>query len=374
MKRKGDLAVLFLFILIFSCSTFIFYRSVSPPHFLLATPFSRLQTEDFSLYMQGEFQRLFHLLLEQPGALYGWMEDSLKGPVHWVMAEIPRFYPGRSPEKEDLPALSFQGIEAIYYQKEESDSFSREVSTLKEVPPSPQIDVVVPSVDREELPLLHPLSPEKGWELESNPPAILIYHSHTAETFQDDPSDIGTGHVAPGEQGLITAVGKEMATTLFEDFGIPVHHEKRVHDYHYSLSYHQSRKTLTDLYSHLEWAMVLDIHRDALGINNPQEIRTSINGESVARVMIVVASDELGLSHPQWRKNLQFANRLKERMEEMYPGLLRRIDVRNNRLFNQDLHPNSLLLEIGDYANTSTEAIRTARLLAPVLSSLLKEP
>lgn len=74
--------------------------------------------------------------------------------------------------------------------------------------------------------------------------------------------------------------------------------------------------------------------------------------------------------HQNWKKNLEFAQKMSGKIEEMYPGLLKRLEIRDTT-YNQDLHPRALLLEIGDYNNTTTEAINSVRLLADVISSLL---
>ena len=76
--------------------------------------------------------------------------------------------------------------------------------------------------------------------------------------------------------------------------------------------------------------------------------------------------------HTQWQQNLTYAKRIAEKMKEMYPGLLQRIEMRDTT-YNQDLHPRSLLVEIGDYHNTTHEAVRSARLLADVIASVVLE-
>jgi len=98
-----------------------------------------------------------------------------------------------------------------------------------------------------------------------------------------------------------------------------------------------------------------------------------VDYEKVAKIMIVVTNNQYGLPHPNWEQNVQFAKRLAQKMNSMYPGLLRDVKLINNRRYNQHVHRHALLLEVGDAQNTIDEAKRSARLLADVLASLIKE-
>lgn len=357
MKRY-DLLFLFLFLIIFSCSTLILVGSVHDSPFFMATSLKVLETGISSIDIGEALETLAYDVERKRVEMFDHIKNIEWDPLLWLR--------GRGTLKDErergeaLPLVDLQGLEEIYVKKSDSIS-SHGVEREGEGLPKTQERPILPQEDPKER--IETLSPE-----------ILIIHSHTAETYKDDPLDIGTGHVSPGERGLITEVGRELASTLEQVYGVNVYHEQRVHDQRYSLSYLKSRETLKGfLQKNPETGMVLDIHRDAMGISAPNEITKTFYGEKVARLLIIVGSDELGLSHPTWRQNLQFAHLLGERIELMYPGLLRRIEVRDNRLFNQDLHPKSILLEVGDYRNTTEEALRTASLLASVLHSLLED-
>jgi len=209
-------------------------------------------------------------------------------------------------------------------------------------------------------------------------PTIFIYHTHTSETFIDDPrTQDNNGHVLPGEIGNVGQLGNELAKQLSDKYNFHIIHSTRVHDKVYSRSYYNSRKTVKEIiqkYSDIN--MIFDIHRD--GIKNASEelISTIINGKKTARVMIVVTNGKYDFAHlnlkehhQEWQKNLNFAHKLADRMKSMYPGLLQRIEIRDTT-YNQDLHPRALLLEIGDYNNSTYEAVNAARLMAKVIASL----
>ncbi len=210
-------------------------------------------------------------------------------------------------------------------------------------------------------------------------PVIAIYHTHTSETYIDDPREQdNNGHVLPGNIGNIARAGAELAKVLAEKYHFKVIHTTKIHDKDYTRAYYNSRQTVKELikeYPDLD--MLLDVHRDGVAVQGKEAYTTVLNGQKMARVMIVVtngtfkfANLDLQDYHQQWQKNLNFARQLGARLEEMYPGLLKEIEIRDTT-YNQDLHPGALLLEIGDYKNTTDEAIRSARLVADVIASLL---
>lgn len=355
MKRSGDFFILFLFLLIFSCSSLILFRSVQHSSLQMATPLKIFETRFPSSNLEVALRSFLIQMKEKGEILYRSAVERREGSaLPWLLRK------DRASEKKEeeayLPAVNFRGLEMIYL-KRNSIGTTIEATDKKEEPYRPEVREMYPQLEREKRDHASPL--------------LLILHSHTAETYWDDPRDIGTGHVAPGDKGFIAEVGRELAETLSLTYGLHAHHVGRAHDSQYSLSYRESRKTVEAfLKEHPKTGIILDIHRDALGISAPEEITTTIKGQQAARVLIIVASDELGLYHPTWRNNLQFATLLGERMGKIYPGLLRRIEVRENRLFNQDLHPRSILLEVGDYRSSTEEALFTAELLADVLYSL----
>ncbi len=205
-------------------------------------------------------------------------------------------------------------------------------------------------------------------------PGLVLIHSHTAETYIDDPDDIGTGHVAPGEGGRITDVGEKIARILQDEYGESVLHDTTAHDREYSRSYLESRKTLQSiLEQYPQPGIIIDLHRDALSVSSLQLTRTRIEDQKAARVLLIVSGDQLGLNHSEWRRNLAFAQYLGQRIEAEYPGLLRGVEVREGRIYNQDLHPRSIIMEIGDYRSHTREALVTARIIASVLASVLED-
>jgi len=213
-------------------------------------------------------------------------------------------------------------------------------------------------------------------------PVVFIYHTHTSESYIDDPrQQDNNGHVRPGNIGNVGKVGIELARTLYQKHNVKVIHTTRVHDEEYCRSYFNSRQTLKEtLINNPDIDLVLDIHRDSGWAREGKRDFVIINGKRAARIMILVTTKNLRFNGPDsetghnWRLNFDFASKLSEKMETIYPGLLFRIEERDTTYnnYNQDLHSGSLLLEIGDYRNTTEEALYSARLLADVIAELLQ--
>ncbi|MCG0274772.1 MAG: stage II sporulation protein P [Thermosediminibacteraceae bacterium] len=230
-----------------------------------------------------------------------------------------------------------------------------------------------------------PAPPEEGdIEIEgitpiSGKPLVLIYHTHTTESYR--PSQ--TNNYQPRDQAFhtndlrftVVRVGEVLALEL-NKLGIPVLHNKTVHDVPtYMYSYSNSLKTLEKvLKEHPSIQVVLDIHRDA-PVPDPQKARemttVMIENKYYSRIMFVVGTDKT-FPHPHWKENYKFALLLQNKLEELYPGITREIDIRKER-FNQHVSKKALLVEIGSHGNTLEESMESARAFARALAEVLKE-
>lgn len=223
------------------------------------------------------------------------------------------------------------------------------------------------TVDKQAL-LDAPLS----WKTPAEGPQVLIIHSHTSESYT--PSE-GYEYEASGDYRTldsarnVVAVGDVLAKTL-EDAGIGVIHDTTCHDYpSYNSSYANSRQTIEQqLAAHPAIVMVIDIHRDAA-----EEVfreTAEVEGKTAAKLMLVIGTDEGGLSHPFWRENLSCGLKLQALANRRYPGLFKSLALRASR-FNQDETPASLIVEVGSTGNTLPEALTAAEYLGNVIAELL---
>ncbi len=196
---------------------------------------------------------------------------------------------------------------------------------------------------------------------------VGIYHTHTSEAYT--PS-YGLDHAPGGQSGDIVEVGEALVQELAEH-GISAIQSKTIHDYpSFIKAYGPSEITAKKmLEKDPSIQMLFDIHRDA---GKKEDYSTTVNGQAVAKITIIVATGQPGYEEPHWHENDAFAKLLVAKLNQHYPGLCRGIDYEEWR-YNQQLHPHALLLEIGCQENTKEEAIRSAKLLGDVCVELLEK-
>lgn len=207
-------------------------------------------------------------------------------------------------------------------------------------------------------------------------PTILILHTHATESYTPEP---GWEYEASGEYRTldlsrsVVAVGKRLAETL-RSYGLEVIHDATVNDYpSYNDSYANALERIEAWkaqYPSLQ--MIIDVHRDAVADESgaAYPLSATVDGESLAQLMLVVGTDQGGLSHPNWRENLANALKLQSVLEGAYPGLCRNLNLRTER-FNQHATPGSILVEFGSNGNTLAQALRSAELLGDGIASMI---
>ena len=203
-------------------------------------------------------------------------------------------------------------------------------------------------------------------------PKVLIVHTHTSEAYTPEPgweyesSDpLRTGDAEHSVVRLGTRVAE-----LLNAHGIETLHDTALNDYpSYNGAYERMRQTIEGyLTQYPSIEMVLDLHRDAANdpAGMPVAFTAEVDGARCAQLMLVVGTDEGGLTHPDWKENLANALKLQALLNRIAPGLCRDIDLRTER-FNQHETPGSLLVEFGCTGNTLAEALRSADYLAQAL-------
>lgn len=211
------------------------------------------------------------------------------------------------------------------------------------------------------------LAAEVPFRLPAEGPQILIIHTHSTEAYTPDGSDTYTptdsnSRTLDQEQNVIR-VGDEMER-VFSEMGLRVLHDKGIYDYpKYSGSYSRSGPVVQEyLNKYPSLRLVLDIHRDALVGTDGTVYKavTRVDGERTAQVMLVLGSGE---GHPDWTQNLALAVRIQKSLDTLYPTLARPMTLRST-VYNQNLSPGSLLVEVGSHGNTLQEALAGARCFA----------
>ncbi|SDD38649.1 stage II sporulation protein P [Sporomusa acidovorans] len=186
---------------------------------------------------------------------------------------------------------------------------------------------------------------------------VAIYHTHSDESYV--PTD---GQESILGAGGIYKVGDAFTSSL-EKHGITVIHSQAKHDPHDDMAYERSRRTAMDLIKKEQPDAIFDIHRDAVP---PEVYKTNIDGQDVSKVQLVVG--KYGATGKQIE---DYALQIKAAADKQHPGLIKGIFFAKGGDYNQDLHPRSILLEVGAHTNDRESAERGIALFSDVVPTIL---
>ncbi|KGA97864.1 stage II sporulation protein P [Alkalihalobacillus alcalophilus ATCC 27647 = CGMCC 1.3604] len=202
-------------------------------------------------------------------------------------------------------------------------------------------------------------------------PVVLIYHSHSWESFlphlpgvddlnratSNDVNIINVGEHLQKElekHGIKTVLDTTNMTELLNNLGEGT-----------GYSYHASREIVKDYlneYENIDY--IIDLHRDSARYNTTH---AEIDGEDFAKLFFVV-----GEAHPNYEVNEALAKDLNNRLEEWDKNITRGIfgkdKSQGNGVYNQDLSEGAILLEFGGVDNHMNELHRSAEVFAEIFS------
>ena len=223
--------------------------------------------------------------------------------------------------------------------------------------------------------LLPELGDFSGFELGSDEPQVLIYHTHTSESYLPYGNSYDSDYPLRSSDNSrnITAVGDVICEALAER-GISSVHDCTVYDYPmFTGAYYRSAETLSELVAEYPSIKIaIDIHRDGI-INSDGSVTApiaGINGRTAAQFMIITGCDSPELDFPNYMRNFRLACLLQNCAEEAYPTLARPMlfDYRN---YNQSLFDGCLLIEVGSQGNSLDEALYTGELIGNTIADAL---
>lgn len=205
---------------------------------------------------------------------------------------------------------------------------------------------------------------DSGLVVTGDDPLVLIIHTHATESYL--PASSGNFH-SKEEENTVRDVGNTLAATL-EAQGIPVVHDKTLHDYpSYNSSYNKSYATAQQLLQQYPTIKcVIDLHRDAISSDTPAAT-VSINGKTCAKYSYVI-----GTAASTYQSNLEFVNSLNAVASANYSGFTGKVLERGYK-YNQDLSSKYLLLEIGYNQNQIEDCRNTAEVFGNILAETLKK-
>ena len=202
---------------------------------------------------------------------------------------------------------------------------------------------------------------------------ILIYHTHSQETFADSDNDPSTS---------IVGIGRYLTEILNNKYKIPTMHHEGVYDLingklDRSEAYEFAKPEVEQILAeNPSIEVVIDLHRD--GVADTTHLVTEINGKPTAQIMFfnglsrTTASGDIPyLKNPYISDNLAFSFQMQLAAAEYYPDFTRRIYLKGYR-FNMHFCPKSMLVEVGAQTNTFEEAKNAMEPLADLFAKVLK--
>ena len=205
---------------------------------------------------------------------------------------------------------------------------------------------------------------------ENELPIVYIYNSHQGEKYSNKyledynivPSVLTASYM------LEEKLENNGINTLVEESDILAYMKNN--NYDHSKSYIASRYFLTNtMNKYNSIKLYIDLHRDSV---NHDVTTISIDGKDYAKVMFVI-----GLKYETYEQNLSIAEYLNNKLNENYKGLSRGIlkkdNVGANGIYNQDLSPNIILIELGGIDNNIDEINNTLDILSKVIGEYLNE-
>ncbi len=218
---------------------------------------------------------------------------------------------------------------------------------------------------------------ERSLKLDKNAkgPLVLIYHTHSQETFADS--------VEGDANTSIVGVGAHLKNILEEQYGISVLHVTTEFDVvngklDRNRAYSQAEKSIKKILAdNPSIQVVLDVHRD--GVGSQTRLVTEIDGRKTAQIMFFnglsrtnTAGDIAYLKNPNLTDNLAFSLQMKVKADALYPNFTRKIYLKGYR-YNLHLAGRAMLVEVGAQTNTVEEANNAMIPLADLLYKVLFE-
>ncbi len=208
---------------------------------------------------------------------------------------------------------------------------------------------------------------------ETDGPQILIYHTHSQESFIDS----RPGVIAD----TIVGVGERLREILENQYGYQVLHHTKVYDMVNGVldrneAYNLAAPDIAEILSaYPTIEVVIDLHRD--GVDGKKFV-AEFNGKKTAMIMFYNGLSRTAMNgpveylpNPYIENNLALSLQLQMKAAEFYPGFTRNIYLQSLR-YNQHLCPKSLLVESGTQLNTVEEEYNAMEPLADILNQVLR--
>ncbi|MEH2929143.1 stage II sporulation protein P [Candidatus Ventrimonas sp. KK005] len=209
-------------------------------------------------------------------------------------------------------------------------------------------------------------------EKDSENPQILIYHTHSQETYKD--------YGPENPDATVVGAGNYL-TRLLEEKGWNVIHDTSSYDLKggkldRSKAYNYALEGISKiLKENPSIQVVLDLHRD--GVKESLHLVSEVGGKPTANIMFFqgmsrTPEGEIAyLPNPFLKENLAFSLQMQLDAAQRFPGYTRKIYMKGLR-YNLHLRPRSALIEVGAQTNSGQEAMNAMEPLAELLDRVLQ--
>lgn len=205
---------------------------------------------------------------------------------------------------------------------------------------------------------------------EVNEPLVYIYNTHETESYKDEYLEVY--NIKPTVKNM-----SHILKDYLEELKIPTIIETssitkvlKENNWSYKYSYKASRNIIEPIIKNTNsLKLIIDLHRDSSSLN---KTLLEINNKKYAKILFVV-----GAEHENYEDNYLLAEKLKNLLEKEIPGITRGITKKSgegvNGIYNQDLSPVSVLIELGGQYNEIEELNNTIEILATAISKYIEE-
>ena len=202
---------------------------------------------------------------------------------------------------------------------------------------------------------------------------VYIYHTHSWESYLPLLKNVTVPGDATSSNNIANVVG--VGNMLAKDLaakGIGTEHStinaaEKLHEkgLDANSAYQYSRGLVQEaMADNSDLKFMIDIHRDS---QRRKVTTATINNKSYARLDFIV-----GTANPNYKQNLELAKNLHAAVEKKYPGLSRGVFSKDrsmgNAVYNQDLSPRAILIEVGGVDNNLEELQNAMAAFADVFS------
>jgi stage II sporulation protein P len=275
---------------------------------------------------------------------------------------------GIVPQKsQNSDPMDLQPASSISYEAEDEEENDKSDTVALD-------KVVLQNFTKHKIDIVKLLKEPLNLKFDKKGPKVLIYHTHTSESYVLKSQDLGKKGIASyntNPKYNVVRVGEELSRYL-NKYGIETLHNATVHDKVRNAAYGVAINTLKSYQkSYPSIKVYIDIHRDGLDASQPK-LRTvkKINGKNAAQIMFVMGTDDM-LPFPNWQENLKFALKVEQKLNEKYPGLARPVWLVKKR-YNQQVSNQAVLIEVGGDGNLLSECVESMQYLAEALNDVIK--